>query len=328
MANGFYNDNEFRAYPFISRPTLFSRISDASIVDLPLDAIVDFGCVLGVDARWQLTDTIWLQKITRTGGTFRFAFRSSSAEIPEAELRFDVAVSAAEYTAFRASASNLLTDLPATGRCNDPLVWDGYLVVGRLAALAEMLGSGDTLTRVAGNAVVEPTLIQDLTGTYVRSINLANRYRTVALPPIGCEGAGAGTSDTVVISGECISGAITLVAGYNFLVSRSDRNNSLTFEARVGAGAGVVCAEVPLYPGETSPDGGSLLTGGASCNEIVGSINGITASEVGLLSGGGVTITLDPDDPSGVIIDVDLADLTRCIGTGSSLGTEPGSSLG
>jgi hypothetical protein len=94
--SGFLVENEYRAYPFV----------DAGAgVPLPEDAVVDFGCLMGLDAgHVDGVDAVRLHRVTRAGGAVRFEFRAAAAGAADYPLAFVVPEDAAEFETFEAEA--------------------------------------------------------------------------------------------------------------------------------------------------------------------------------------------------------------------------------
>ncbi len=317
----FLDDNEHRTYPFDAvRPIVMLRPSAGSIT-LPTEALVDFRCVVGLDAEWNDDiDRVYLTRITHflpTGsllsdpGSLRFEFESSAIGLSDLVLTFEIRLDTFEFTGIHAEAVQQLDGLPPPGNCGDTLRWSGTLTIGNLAPLAALLPMNAYVTASAGAIPVERALVQDIGQTYVRSLNIANRPRTMATAPTGCSPTTVDTN--LVIVERCIQGDVAIKAGYSLDLRQNARTNTLTFSARVGAGAGEPCVEVPRYVGETPPSGSTLLTGGPSCAELMSSVNGASASVLRLIAGQGVTITPSEDDDHTIVIAFELRDLLTCM---------------
>jgi hypothetical protein len=307
---GWLNENEGRAYPFLQgRDLLLDPGGGLDSAPLPDEVIVDFGCITGTGIG---RPAIYLGSIHRTGDVLTVEMRGDSG-LAGLALRFTRALADPEYTTTAAAAVQTVDGAPPPGACADALIWEGWLTTGRLEGLAAMLADGQTLTAHDTSIRVEPTTIQVLDAG-VTSVNLANVVRPTVTAPDECPPAPDPAHPAgVAVAGEtCITGAIALVDGHNVAIRQSARENAITLGAQPGAGAGPPCGEVLAYPGETPPEGSSLLTGGPACDELVRSINGSASSAVRLIGGRGVRVAADPDDPHAVIVDVDLHDLARC----------------
>lgn len=306
MANaGWYSANEFRAYPFTDVPTAAA---------IPEAAVVDFGVIAGLRALF--TDgvsRVWLYKVSRAGSTFTFDFRCDAPGCAGRALLFTRDLADPEY------ATSFEVDDLAPGEvagdeddCVDDPVLEGFLVTGRLDALAAVLADGDEWSDLSGVQTVEPALVQNLAKTYVRQVSLANKDRTRVDPPDQCStSSAAGPEGQVFVNAECLVGDLKVKEGYNCAIRVSRQDNSITIAGQVGAGEGQACEEVPLYAGEPSPDGGNLLTGGPKCNEVLKSVNGIGGRVVRIQAGGGVRV-VPADVPHTLVIEADLHGMALC----------------
>lgn len=308
---GFLADNQHRDYPLAptgtGRPTMVhSRLGP---VPLPEDLIVDFACLLGLDAGWSPAASAYLARVDRVGAAATVRIRSGAAGLAGLELAF----AAARPGPVDASATAILGGSKPPAPCGDTLLWEGTLVVGDTSTLMRLLADGESLTAAAGALPLEPALAQDLAGTYVRSVNLANVRRTVATPPPGCgTPAPDANADVLVVNATCILGDVALREGYNAAIRQNARDNSLQISAVAGGGAGQPCVEVHLSPSETPPAGSKLLSGGPTCGEVVSSVNGLAATAIALVGSG---------DRSRVFALADrlVVDLTRSLpGVGST----------
>jgi hypothetical protein len=303
---GFYDDNEGRYYPLV--PFSNVPLGTAPPAIPPLDALIDFGCLVGLDAEFDSSKNIvYLYQITRTGNTFMFDFRSDAPGLVGHALMFSRTVTDAEYTTDYAEAAPIDPDEGLQA----PL-WEGFLVTGPLGDLAALMPTDGTVVTPT-SPQIEPALVQNLGHSYLRTINLANQDRTKVAPAPDCPGYDDSpvTAAPYIVNATGLVGNIRFEEGYNISIRQSARNNSLTFSASQGAGLGSPCEEVPLYQGESSPDGGSLLTGGPTCDELVSSINGLTASIIRLVPDLGVSI-VPADIPNTLIVNFDLNDMTVC----------------
>lgn len=315
---GFFNDNEYRDYPFITRPELpDAELADETTdtVSLPHSAIVDCGIIMGVEVPFAAdAHKVYLHAVRRTGDTFEFEFRTDAPIAEDYALIFTRQLAAAEYATEHAEAIGI-TDSSSSlsGACPDGPVWEGYLVTGQLADLGEALEDGQEWDFSDTRWQLEPARMQVL--SYLRSISLANYDRTHADLPDDCTGASsesAGDSRLLFVNSVCMLGNLKFKPGFNCAIRQEDTSNTIIISGAVGGGAGLPCNEIPLYEGEASPDDGSLLGGGPQCNEVITSINGIGGRDVSILAGSGVTIIPDELDPNGLLVSIDLHDLTAC----------------
>ena len=185
----------------------------------------------------------------------------------------------------------------------------GFLVTGNLQPLVSLLDSDE---EISGEAIVEPALLQILADTYVRSLNLANADRTRYLSPVGCPGESwLNPPQPLYVRETCLAGNLRFVEGFNVSIRQNDFDNSLSFDAAIGAGAGEPCNEVQVYDGEEPPADSLFLTGGPSCSEVVRSLNGAAGPLLQLAADDGAAIKFDLDRHR-VTIDVDLHSLAVC----------------
>lgn len=303
--SGFLVENEHRAYPFV----------DAGAgVPLPEETVVDFGCLMGLDAdHVDGVDTVRLHRVSRAGGIVRFEFRAAAVGAADYPLTFAVPETAAEFETFEAEADLApgSAGSSTSSACGDAPVWEGFMVVGRLSALLADLAEGESLDGDAGIAVVEPARVRNLARTYVRGVNLANADRVRADDPAGCSAFDPDEPGRVYVNARCLGGDLQLVEGYNATV-RQAADGTVTIGAGVGAGAGEPCEEVPVRAGETSPDSGRLLTGGPTCGEVLKSVNGVGGRIVRITPGPGVRVTPGAA-PGQLLVDVDLHGLAVCL---------------
>jgi len=250
----FYNDNAAIRYPFVDDGPLFMTHSASGSIELPNDAVVDFTCITGVDFDFNTANSlhrVYLSQISRTGDTFTFTFAFNATSLLSYTLSFAVSATAAEFTRIYASSSaSNAAGLPANETC-DYLYAEGWLTVGDLTALAALLSSGQTMTRADGSVWLEPSRTQSLYNSFARSINIANAPRTRA--PDNCSHSSSSYSDEIIVNAKCLDGIIKFKEGYNVTVNQIDTTNTLTFTAAIGAGIGVLCEEVLLYPTEKAP---------------------------------------------------------------------------
>lgn len=325
---GFYSDNAHRAYPFTDVPTAAA---------IPEAAVVDFGVVAGLRALYvDAVSRVWLYRVARAGTTVTFEFRCDAPGCEGRALLFERDLADPEYaTSFAVDdvvpggVGSSSSSSAGADDCVDDPVLEGFLVTGRMAALADFLADGAEWTDPAAVQTVEPALVQNLARTYVRQVSLANQDRTKVDPPDGCPtSSAAGPEDRLRVNATCLTGELKVKEGYNCSVRVTRQDNSITISGQVGAGEGEACEEVPLYPGEASPDGGLLLTGGPRCDEILKSVNGVGGRVVRIQAGGGVRV-VPGESPHTLIVEADLHGMALCapliessVG-GSSIGGGP-----
>lgn len=327
---GWYDDNMGRAYPLVTtlRP------------DLPDDVLVDFGCLIGPQVGFGIDDKVYLQQVSRNGGSVYFEFRSTATGLAGLRLVFCRQLTderfAVDYDEIIPPPPGLVWETLDEGQwegldeqgwsillaeigeapvqseesesqeCSRPEIWSGFLVTGDLSRLAAVLADGETIT--GGSSVaIEPTLIRNLGSSTVNAIYIANKERTRTTAPRGCRPPCYDFElQDVYVQSTCLQDVIRFKPGFNSAVTQNATENSLQFAARKGGGDGEPCHEVALFPEETSPNGSSLLTGGPSCGDTVRSINGIAHRVFALVGGNGVSVT-QSDNPHQLTIRINGA---------------------
>lgn len=319
---GFLNDNANRDYPLL-RGASFA----------PLSAVVGCGFLVGPNTGFQVgVHQVLLDRIARQGTELQFYFTSDAPGLVGRFLCFRRQIDDPPYalehltlpaaepdslsiaslsSGFSLSSSASASDSggpPDTpqGDCGIADLLTGFLITGPLEDLVADLADG---AAISGPAGVEPALVQSLTNAYARTLNLANADRTRYQPPTGCGDASVPTA--LYVRQTCLTGKIVFVPGYNTLILQNEFDNSLTFSAAVGAGAGEPCQQVPVYAGETPPAGSLYLEGGPSCNEVVRQVGGASGPLVTLTAGAGIQIDYQPGS-SRIVLTADLHDLAIC----------------
>ena len=279
---GFYNDNEYRAYPFVYQPRTQTEPTLAE------SSIVDAGFIMGLDADFdEAADAIWLASISRTESTVTFTFNTDAVGASTVPLIFTRNTAAEEWLTEYAQ-----TD-PANLPCAEEPIWEGFLVTGVLTQLANQLSDGQTITFTKNEYRVEPGRIQNLAKSYLRSITLGNYERT-AVPECNTN-----RSDVrpIILNAACIKGDVKLKEGYQCQITQNTRTNTIDISAGVTAGAekdDAFCengSELPLFPGETIPENSKFYSSSPACDELIFTINGIGGKNISLLGGNGITIT-------------------------------------
>lgn len=312
---GFWNDNRFRAYPFLRGEIGASGTGDVD--NMPWDVIVDAGFTMGLDSGYvEGEHSVWLSEISRSGTTLTFEFQSDAPGLAGSPLVFTRDTADDEYTleyvdqleeAYSESSSFSYSGQDV---CDTQPLWSGFLVTGRFDDFA--IGDGETWT--GSTATVEPATVVSLVNSFVDAVNVGNADRTRVDAADGCpeiEWAYPVGEDVVHIQQTCLTGDIRFKAGYNSEIEQIDNQNQLIFGADVGAGEGEPCDEIPIFPGETPPDGSTLYEGGPRCNEVLRSINGMGGQLLRLLSGTGLDITEVPAENK-LIMNFDMRGLAVC----------------
>lgn len=297
----FHDENRHRRYPFVS-----TREIELAAVDnqIPDTVLLDAGFSLVAYSGF-LPDQhrVWLDVVSYDGSTVSLSFATNAPEAAESPLVFVLNRVAVESQLVFAESS------APSGPCETPqLLWYGFVTAGSLEDLVAWLGTSP-VTLDADQHTIEPTLLQNLDGTYVRSVSLANkqRVRTTDIP---------GVPRPIIVNASCLQGPIRFVEGFNARVSYDNTRNGLLISAAVGSGSGQTCDEVPQFDGETSPDGGELLSGGPTCNQVIKTINGVEGPLVQLRGGTGIRIERDTDTASRLVIAMDHGALNTCPGGG------------
>lgn len=291
---GFYNDNEYRAYPFLYQKTTPSPA-------LPDTAVVDCGIIMGLDSEYdETTHTVYLYQISRAGDTLTFTFLTTAPGAQLKPLTFTRDATAYEWQTEYAESA------PADKQCAQEPAWEGFLVTGVLTDLLEQIADGQTLTYAADSYVLEPARIQSLVKSYLRSLNVGNYSRVQSLTPAVCGGPSTNPPRYIIMNRECMRGDIRFKEGHNCEITQVDRNNEIIVGAAIGAGDGGdnICEEIALFDGEAPPAGSKLLSGGPACDEIIFTVNGVNAGgSLQLLGGTGIIIKQDPNNENGLVIE-------------------------
>lgn len=322
-----WNENRNRAYPFVAGTVRRPADGPLTLRNLADDVVADAGFVVGVAGQFDAAEhAVWLDEIARDGDTFTLTFRSDAPGLDGVPLVFTRQAGYARYALeFADAGPPALGSASSTSAatCAGPAWW-GFLVTGEAGALELLLPADGAVPRGAGGAVAEPATVQNLTGTYVAAVHLANQDRTRATAPAGCDPYQWDfATGGVITNAVCLGGTVRFKAGYNAVITQSDTTNTITVGAAVGAGAGEPCAEVPLWPGDGPPAGGGvLLTGGPGCGETLRSINGVGGPAFTVTAGVGVSVTADPDGHR-LVVDVDMSGLALCYVSASSVSAAP-----
>jgi hypothetical protein len=290
---GFYNDNEYRAYPFVYAPQYSGPA-------LPNSAVVDCGVIMGLDSGFDPTiHKVWLASITRANNVVSFLLATDAPGAINKPIQFDRDEDDSEWATSPGQAAFPDAVNPL---CSPTPVWEGFLVSGPLQELLSILAPGETITFPAGARVLEPARIQSLVKSYLRSLNIGNTQRTYALPPAECRDTEPGDSDNdIVINARCLSGDVRLKEGYNCRIRQVTGSNEIRVAAERNAGdtnTAELCehgGELPLYQNEPFDDDTGFYSGGPSCKEMISTVNGVGGPGLTLMGGPGVRITTNAD---------------------------------
>ena len=292
---GFYNDNEYRRYPF----TPAAVNADA----LPDDLIVDCGFIMGLDSGFDAAvHTVYLHQVRKTSTQIEFEFRTTAPNAADTSLVFTRPFDAEEW------ATEFADAVPADTECAEEPLWEGFMVSGVMAPTVAALSVGGSLTFTA-TRVVEPARVQSLVKSYLRSVNIGNYPRIIAPPCIDGEPAILPVSNEIIVNATCIKGNIRFKPGFNCAINQYDYANRITIGAQRGANTendpnGELCqygSEIKLYNDEQPPiinvETGArskFLSGGPACDEVITGINGLGAPDVKIVGGAGIQVLPDP----------------------------------
>lgn len=292
---GFYNDNEYRAYPFIYK-------KDTPSPALPDACIVDCGIIMGLDSQYaETTHTVWLSSIHRAIAHFEFKLMTDAPGVANKPLIFTRAPDAREWL-----TEHIASDPADDKDCATEPAWEGFLVTGILDELTANMTVGETRVFSSTDYVLEPARVQNLVKSYLRSISLGNYSRVVAYAPPECGGPENPPARYVVVNKTCMNGDLKFKEGYNCQIFQVDRNNEIIVTAALGAGAGdsTLCDEIKLFEEEVPPEGSPFLSGGPACDEIMFTVNGVNYDgSLQIIGGNGVLIKKDPNNEHGIIIE-------------------------
>jgi hypothetical protein len=300
---GFYNDNEYRAYPFV-----FSAAQQAG---LPDSIIVDAGVIMRLDCAFDDTlHTVWLQKITREADKFYFTFKTDAHD---EVLVFSRDATAAEWQIeYVESAAQTAINGEAICEENQDPVWEGFLVTGPLADLDAMLQVDGDIVFEKDVEQLEPGRIQNLNKAYARSISVGN-YERPNIPE--CGDPLTNITPNIVLNKQCLQGNIKFKDGYNCSIRQTAWNNEIRIGAAIGAGAKVdeeLCAngsELALFAGEAAA--GKFFGNGPACDDLIFTINGLGGPTVTITGGQGINIATQTDPPR-ITISKDISAAGNC----------------
>lgn len=282
---GFFNDNEYRAYPFI--PVDDTLAISELMYTLPDEVIVDAGFIFGPDANFDdAQHKVYLRQVSAADGILLLKFSSTLFGAPVDfftdpslavyDLTFQRNYTLDENNAVVVTEGEWTTEhteaVAGNNECAEEPLWSGFIVTGKLEKLildAEV--AGGVLTVLAQGEVngemgflpayvVEPARIQNLKKAYLRSVSVGNYERTSIAP---CVDTAVEVSPCIenpprqiILNATCLKGPLSFKEGYNTRITQTDRSNTLTFTAARGAGKREdeeLCsnhAEIPFYPAE------------------------------------------------------------------------------
>jgi hypothetical protein len=303
MANaGFFNENEYRQYPFIDKPDVRQARIEAGLFNLPEGLVVGCGFIMGIDSKFDFaTDSVYLATLEVGAAEYRFTFKTTAAGAVNVPLIFTITRNSENN--YEQWVTDYQQTAAATADCATEPLWEGFLVSGNLQEAEVPVGIYNFVP-IENDVVpheVEPGTIQSLVNGYLRSIGVGNYARTV-IPNCPDEESSSSSSTAesrdVIPQATCLKGDIQFVAGVNCTVAQTDITNTITIGALLGANANTTTAgelcenygELPLYDGEAPPAGSQFLSGGPACNELITSINGLGGPNVLIIAGAGLII--------------------------------------
>jgi len=324
-----YNNNQFRDYPFITRTEPVaaaggfssSASEDGSLLHLPHAIITDFGAIMEIDAEYAEDDhTVYLYAVSRSSDTFTFNFRTTAPYASNHQLVFTRELLDDEHAIEWEDAASITAEPLDEWACSLQPRWRGFLVTGSMTDLADLLSSGEQIIFNNGLWVVEPARIQSLAASYLRSISLANAPRLRASGEMcSSSSSDSNSSDTaatdVQVIATCITGNVKWKEGYNCNIRQDNNKNAIIVSAGVGLGEGEPCEEVPRYTGEEKPADSRFYSGGPACNEVVKSINGVSGTHLTITAGTGIIIEEDVSHANTLIINKALSNFIICLDT-------------
>ena len=314
---GFYNDNEYREYPFVFKKTYVGAA-------LPAELIVDCGFIMGIDSDFDVAaHVVYLAKIQKTADTLLFEFRTTAPKLAAYPITFAQTVDSDDWAELRAESAPL-----AVGTfCADEPAWSGFIVTGRVRDFGQEMLDNQEILYSTGDRTVEPGRVQSLVKAYLRSISVGNYARRVismcgqiAAGDYDLDGVNSfddviafvegGGKRKLIKNAECVKGDIFVEAGFNCVISQSNSANSITVGAGLGANtlgpiAAELCqngSEIKLYENEPPADGSQFFSGGPACDEVITAINGLPAPDVKIVGGRGIRVTADPENDNTIKI--------------------------
>lgn len=300
---GFYNANIGRDYPFVDSEAGGDPLPDCAVADIGVVMIAATGFIAG-------THSVYLDSISRSGSTFTFSISSDATGIDAESVAITRQITDERYLTGFYSGDDEHLDSSTSSEllCAGPL-WELFFVSGDMAELAELLDDGNTLT---GPWRLEPSLVQNLEGSVVRSITVVNADRTRATAPAECRDyCWPFEPQDYYVQCECVTGDVLFGTGFNLDLEQDADNNAISFEAGVGLGLGETCGDVAVFDDESAAINRTTFDGGLKCSEVLQSINGVSRQFFQILGGDGVIVSALPDQ-NRIVIDVNLLNLALC----------------
>ena len=243
----YQNKNSFTPYPFTNNGN--GTVSN--------EWFTDCGIVIGPSANFSYaTNDVYLKSITVSGGNTWTVVLSTNTT-PAYTFTFTFTSANGEYQTAWAEA-------------NEGAEFGfGFLSVGRPDYTMSTIGSG-TLTPL--NVFVIKTLIQNLSGKFVNTINVANKY--------GTQRYDATCSDSIPNNGYAIEdvglvGDILFDAGRYMNIDSSTVENAINFIPVTNrlAGGDANCTPIRVLPGSYNPTSKEI-----KCADTIMAFNGVNIS--------------------------------------------------
>lgn len=315
-----YNDNQFRDFPFLTRVYPLSETTglDGTLFPLPHSAILDFCAIMEIDAEYDERngDSVYLYSISLFGTVLTFKFRTTASACINHEVVVHRDVNDPEFSISRDYASTVAPELASRLICPLTAKWSATVVTGKLSDVASLLTDGETVTMPPELWRIEPARIQSLQKSYLRAVSLANAPRLHVTPQDGCSVdsvSSESAANSVILYKSCMYGDLSFKEGFNCSIRQDNNNNAIIIGAAVGVGAGEPCEEIPLHATEAPQNGSKFLSGGPACNEVVKAINGVGGDDVTLIPGPGFQIQPDTQNAHKLIINRALDDFVLCV---------------
>lgn len=277
---GFYNDNAYRAYPFIEYDN----------ETLPYGLIVDAGFIAGLDCEFNNEiHTIWIDTVVVTSATVEITFRTNANPAP---LIFLCPRATEEWATIYSESA-----IAESNECAEEPIWSGFIVVGEINKIVDELAPTTTF---GANFPIEPGRVQNLAKSYLRSINVGN-YARLVVPPCDDDAVSEVIdleNREIIPNATCLKGRIRLEEGYNCRITQSDFVSTIFVTAELGAGRPFdeeICdnhGEIPLTLDELKPDGSLFYSGGPSCKDLIFTINGVGGRNVNIVGGANVIVNV------------------------------------
>lgn len=307
-------DNGARAYPFLSS-ALDAPAVHSLAARMPLDTVLDAQVIFGVDFAYDAaTYTVWLYSVERVGADeLTFTWRVTA---PADDILGGYAYEVVNTITVDGTIQESRSDInPITDEspCGTTTTWEMQLIFGPMTpeSLDSWIEPDETIISDPDELAIEPGCVQSLYAHYSRAVALSNAGRTRATADNGDDLTWLVPEQPYYTAADCLDGAIRFVDGHNAAVDINATSNSITLNARVGAGAGEACEEIARYDGDIPPAERDTLDGGLRCNEVLRSFNGLPGRSVVIQAGDGVRVDARPDEHK-LVITVGVSSSAGC----------------